>query len=102
VVQVRDVLGEFDVLFQQPQRPPGIPRWRLGTCQGDQPGLDLTGHRGRHRRKVTLLARDRGEHIAAGFLEPLGDQSQHLARDPEPGRDHFLRIGLTHRGVQRE
>lgn len=51
---------------------------------------------------LTLLARDRGLHIPAGLSEPPSDQPQHLGRDADPGRDHLLRIDLTHRGIQRE
>jgi hypothetical protein len=41
-------------------------------------------------------------HITTGLGEPLGDQAQRLARDPQPRRDHLFRVDLTHRGVQRQ
>ncbi|WP_329056221.1 hypothetical protein OG738_21695 [Amycolatopsis sp. NBC_01488] len=42
------------------------------------------------------------EIVAAGLSESLGDQPQHLARGSKLGRDHLSRIGLAHRGIQRE
>jgi len=63
MVQVGQVLDQRDVLLQQSQRPPGMACRRLCARHGDQPGLDLTGHRRGHRRQITLLARDRGVYI---------------------------------------
>jgi hypothetical protein len=102
VVQIGDVLDERDVLLQQPQRPSGVSGWRLRAGQGDQPGLDLAGHRGGHRWMLALLALDRGPDVAAGLGEAFGDQPQRLTRDPDPGRDRLFRVHLADGGVQRE
>jgi hypothetical protein len=102
VVQIRDVINQLDMGFQQSQTPAGVSGRRRRTGQCDQPGLDLTGHRRGHWRFPGLLPADRGIHVTTGIDETLRDQPDRLRRHPDPISDHLAIADLTHTGIEFE
>jgi hypothetical protein len=100
VIQVGQVIGERDVLLQQPQTPPIPALGRLGTRQRDQAGFDLTGNDRRDRWRLPLLAGDRRRHITSPVGVGLGDLYDHVRADPDAfGDDCLSRHGTIPVGV---